>query len=396
MSLPPGPGPGPALVPAHAPPPPPPVPLALLGAGGVGRALLRQIVANRARHAAELGLALDVRAVCDRTGAVVADRPAALADEALLDIAAHKAGGGTLRGRDGAVALAPGTGLGALLAHLDAPALIVVDCTATDEVTPHLLRVLARGRDVVLANKLPLTGDLATWDAFAGRAPAAALGPARGRVRWETTVAAAVPVIATLRRLLNAGDEVARIAGSFSGSLNHLATELRAGRRFSDIVREARDRHYLEPDPRTDLGGRDMARKALILARMLGARLTLEEVAAEPLFPPALAEVPVAAFYDALPTLDQAMAASVAAAQAAGGVWRYAAEVTSAGAAVGPTVAPADSPLGRMRGTDNHVAFHTRWYADSPLVLEGRGAGVEATASGVLADIVELALGARA
>lgn len=370
--------------PRHAPAD---VPIALLGAGGVGRALVRQIVALRDRHAAAYGLRLAVRAVADRGGAVVAASSGGLGDDVLLALEARKAAGGMLRD---AVDLAGDGGAvrGDVLAAVDAPGLIAVDCTASADVAPALLAALGRGRDVVLANKLPLAAGLDAWDAWdaAGRA-----APGGGRARWEATVGAAVPIIATLRRLLAAGDDVARIEGTFSGSLNFLATELRAGRAFWAIVRDARSRGFTEPDPRTDLGGLDMARKALILARMLGARIELADVAREALFPAEMAALDVEAFLAETATLDAAFARTVAEARAGGGVWRYAAQVTPSGASVGPVVVPADSPLGLLRGTDNHVAFHTRWYADSPLVLQGRGAGVDATASGVLSDLVELA-----
>lgn len=399
------------------------VPLAVLGAGGVGRALLRQIVANRARHAADYGLALDVRAVADAGGAALAPGGAAgraLDDDALLAIEAHKGAVGALRdltpaagravmareagaspagspGPAGSDAKAATDALrdawaARLLEAVDAPGLIAVDCTASAEVTSGLVDILARGRDVVLANKLPLATDLAAWDAFAAAGRDAA--PSGGRARWEATVGAAVPIVATLRRLLAAGDDVASIEGTFSGSLNFLATELRAGRAFSAIVRDARARGFTEPDPRTDLGGVDMARKALILARMLGARLELADVEVEALYPAEMAAIGIEAFMARTADLDEAFARTVAEARAGGGVWRYAARVGPVGASVGPVVVPADSPLGMLRGTDNHVAFHTRWYASSPLVLQGRGAGVDATASGVLSDVVELAASA--
>jgi len=201
-------------------------------------------------------------------------------------------------------------------------------------------------------------------------------------------------------RLVAADDGVARIEGTFSGTLNFVATELRAGRPLSDIVADAMARGFTEPDPRTDLGGHDMARPALILARMLGWRLDLADVALEGLYPPEWDDPAhpdhagaVAAFLQRLPSLDAPTAARAAAAAAEGGVYRLTATVAAGRAAVTPAVVPADSPLGRLTGTDNLVAFHTRWYDAAPLVLQGRGAGVEATASGVLADVVELAMG---
>jgi len=383
----------------------PAVPVIVLGLGGVGRALVRQIVAARPAHARRFGLRLDVVAVADSTATVRPTSPGgALGDDDLPAFLIAKG----IRRSLWAMTVNP-----SLPRHLDwsddpfawrALALahaIVVDCTATDTLTPHLRAALERGWDIVLANKLPLAGPLDDFSFLTGNgvdAGEAVVPRRRGRARWEATVGAGVPLIATLSRLVAADDAVARIEGTFSGTLNFVAAELRAGRPLSEIVREAMARGFTEPDPRTDLGGHDMARKALILARMLGWEIALNDVAVRGLYPPVWDDPShadhadgVDAFLERLPGLDAPTAERVAAAGAMGGVYRLVATIADGRAAVTPTVVPADSPLGRLTGTDNLVAFHTRWYDTAPLVLQGRGAGVEATASGVLADIVELA-----
>ena len=211
-----------------------------------------------------------------------------------------------------------------------------------------------------------------------------------GRSRWETTCGAALPVIVTLNRLVAAGDEVRRIAGTFSGTLGYVMTGLQANRPFSEIVREAHQLGYTEPDPRDDLGGVDVARKALILARGLGWPLDLSDVQITGLYPASMDTLSVTEFMEALPQLDAHFQEQVNAASAEGKLLRFAATVENNQCRVGPTVVDASSPLGRLSGTDNLVEFYTRWYNPNPLVVQGRGAGVDATASGVLADIVEL------
>jgi homoserine dehydrogenase len=139
----------------------------------------------------------------------------------------------------------------------------------------------------------------------------------------------------------------------------------------------------------------DVARKALILARGLGWRLNLEDVEVQGLYPADMDGLTVAEFMDALPRLDEEFQMRVAEAQSAGKVLRFAAQVEAQGdtgvCRVGPTLVSAASPLGRLSGTDNLVEFTTRWYNPNPLVVQGRGAGTDATAAGVLSDIVELA-----
>ena len=200
-------------------------------------------------------------------------------------------------------------------------------------------------------------------------------------------------MIAALQRTIAAADPVSSISGSFSGTLGYVMSGLQEGRPFSEVVLTAKDLGYTEPDPRDDLGGVDVARKALILARCLGMQLELEQVAVEPLYPPELASLSVADFMAALPSLDASFTQRVAAAAAAGKVLRYAASVDPATSSltVGLKEVPASSPLGTLSGSDNLVEIYTRWYADNPLVLRGAGAGAGATAAGVLADMIDLA-----
>ena len=379
------------------------VPLVLLGCGGVGRALLRQIVDQRAHHAAHHGLRLAVAGVADSTAAVVAPEKGELSDSTLAKVEDVKAQGGSLSALPWAK---PAPEEDWWMEYELGPG-VLVDCTASEDIAGWLQVSLDDGWHVALANKLPLVGDWAGYADIAWRGDAdhprlheqgyPSLGQywdgPRGRAMWEATVGSGLPVIAALERLVDAGDTVRRIAGTFSGTMNFLTNGLREGRRYSELVHEARARHYTEPDPRTDLGGVDMARKALILARGCGLRIDLDAVEVEALYPPHLDTLDIEGFMGALEPLDEDFEARVAAARAEGGVLRYLAEIDleAQSCRVGPTVVPADSPLGLLRGTDNLVTIHSRWYDPTPLVLQGRGAGVDATAAGVLADVVQLA-----
>jgi homoserine dehydrogenase len=344
-----------------------------------------------------------VLAVCDRDGAVLAlggRSESGLDDGTLLDLVRYKAEGGRLAEHSLG---GPQNDLAAVVDIAGRHGAVVVDCTASAETAHALLFALERKYKVVLANKKPLTIDQEVYDRLtrAGATGAGALGgvedgdllPPRhwGRCRWETTCGAALPVVSTLNRLIACGDSVRRIAGAFSGTLGFVMTGLQAGQPFSAVVREAHRLGYTEPDPRDDLGGLDVARKALILARGLGWRMAMEDIQVRGLYPTALSELSVAAFLDALPQLDADFRDRVAVAADEGKVLRYAATVENRCCRVGLTAVDAASPLGRLSGTDNLVEFHTRWYDPNPLVIQGRGAGAEVTASGVLSDIVELA-----
>ncbi len=360
-------------------------PLVILGLGSVGRALVRQIIRNRPLHATAYDLCLDIQAVSDSSG-FVATTGDALSDTALAAILTAKEAGAALATLDRGQVAAQAE---AVVEAQGDRGTIFADCSAAEATTPALLQAVEGGSCIVLANKKPLTQSQAVYDRLT-HTPGSVRRVSGSR--WEATVGSGLPVIATLQRLCSSGDPVKAIAGAFSGTLGYVMTGLQAGQAFSTVVREAHASGYTEPDPRDDLSGLDVARKALILARGAGYRLELTDVSVTGLYPAALAELAVADFMDALPQLDAEMARQCAEARAQDGCLRYVAEVAAGTLSVGPRIVPLDSPLGQLSGTDNLVQFTSQWYAPLPLVIQGRGAGVEATAAGVLSDIVELAL----
>lgn len=364
------------------------IPVILLGIGGVGRTLVRQIVEQRAWHANQYGLTLQFLAVADSSSAVIGLQ-GGLPDQDLLDLVTLKAAGGSLAEH---TLGGPQNDLTGIVDIAGRTGAIVVDCTASEITIPALLFSLEQGYKIVLANKKPLTVQQEVYNRLtrAGGTGATAIRHL-GRSRWETTCGAALPVIVTLNRLVASGDEVKRIAGTFSGTLGYVMTGLQQGRPFSEVVCEAHTLGYTEPDPRDDLGGVDVARKALILARGLGWQLEMTNVQITGLYPAEMDELSVEGFLAALPTLDAQFQTQVQSASTQGKVLRFAATVADGQCRVGPTLVEASTPLGRLGGTDNLVEFYTRWYNPSPLVVQGRGAGVDATASGVLADMMELA-----
>jgi homoserine dehydrogenase len=352
------------------------VPLLILGAGKVGRALVFQLVEAAPLHAHRDGLVVSVVAWCDKSGAVIDDD--GLEPEILREIAQAMVAGRSLaefpqgyRQDD----------LAAIVDVAGTDGCVVVDVTASDATVPALDLALSRGYSAVTANKVPLIGDQDRFDRWVGSR----------RFRYESTVGSAVPVIETARALRRAADRVDVVQGALSGTLGFLCTGLQASVPLSALVQEAMHRGYTEPDPRIDLSGQDVARKALILARTLDWKLEFRDVALTSMVPPALADLPLADFLSRLPELDAEFRQQAGAAAAAGCTLRYIAELRDGQATVGLQSVPIESPLGRLQGNDNLVAFNTRYYPDNPLVLQGRGAGVDAAAAGVHADLVAVA-----
>ena len=351
------------------------IPLIIFGAGKVGRALVGQLTAAAQYSRRTRRRELLMVAWCDIDGAAVDER--GLSADELQTIATAKAAGAAFPNAQPAYR----PDLDAIVDVAGADGCIVADVTASDGTDPALELALRRGYGAVIANKIPLVGPQAVFDTLTGSR----------RFRYETTVGSAVPVIEATLGLVRAADQVNIVRGVLSGTLGFISTGLQVGQPFSALVVEAMKRGYTEPDPRIDLGGMDVARKALIIARTLGWKLELADVQVASLVPAEMAALPLTEFVARLPELDAGFAAQAAAAAEEGKTLRYVAELKDGKASVGLAGRAADSALGQLRGNDNLVAFHTRYYPDTPLVLQGRGAGVDAAAAGVHSDIVALA-----
>ncbi|MET0656288.1 MAG: bifunctional aspartate kinase/homoserine dehydrogenase I, partial [Pseudoxanthomonas sp.] len=203
-----------------------------------------------------------------------------------------------------------------------------------------------------------------------------------------------LPVISTLRDLVDTGDAVLSVEGIFSGTLAWLFNRFDGSVPFSRLVAEARALGYTEPDPRDDLSGTDVARKLVILAREAGRSMALDDVAVESLVPAGLREASVDDFMSRLGEVDVLFAGKLEKAKAAGQVLRYVARLDSEGrASVGLVELPREHAFANLRLTDNIVQFTTRRYCDNPLIVQGPGAGPEVTAAGVFADVLRVAAG---
>ncbi len=279
------------------------------------------------------------------------------------------------------------------LARLPNP--VLVDCSAAPGMEKTYRAAFAQGINVVSANKQPL--------ALPQAERVALLNEARRHFRayhYETTVGAALPVIETLKNLVRTGDHVVSIEGAFSGTLGFLCDRLSQGDSLSVAVRKAKDLGYTEPNPRDDLSGLDVARKAIILARELGIQVELSDVVLEPFVPAEnLREDDPEKFLQSLTALDASVAARVANCKAHGRFLRYLARITPGATgsqvSVGPVEVEATHPAASLRGAEAFVAFHTERYREYPMVVRGAGAGGDVTAAGVLADILRLAQNIR-
>ena len=351
--------------------------LILLGYGQIGQAL-----ATLLNRLVRPTLSVHVAAVIDRSGFVF--DPEGLSARKLSALAAEKRKGRRIADLPSGE---PAEALEAV-AHVAGYALtrpVLVDLTA-DDTAPALQQALTHGMDLVLANKRPLADRRQVSDALWQTARA------RGRrILHEATVGAGLPVIDTYHKLVESGDRVLRIEGLLSGTLGYVLSEVSSGVPFSEAVRAAMAKGYTEPDPRDDLSGLDVARKALILARLLGYPGELRRSAVESLVPKWARTLSLDQFLGRLKELDPSWTRRVEDAKASGAVLRYVSVVSPVKIAVGVRAVPAGSPFASIKGSDNQLVFTTARYKSNPLVITGPGAGAEVTAAGVLNDILRLA-----
>ena len=363
--------------------------LILLGSGKIGRALVELVLERRTHFLQRFGLEARVVALADRSGYLL--RPSGIpVDELLEAVSAKRAARPLVEFPGGQEATEPAELVRDALRHrLVRP--VLVDVSDADDSGAAMLEALLEGCDVVTANKKPLA---ASFEEF--RAMQEAAHESGALLRAEATVGAGLPIIDTLVMLVATGDRVTEMEGCFSGTLGFVLTRVEEGMPFSEAVAEAERLGYTEPDPVVDLSGVDVARKALILARISG--LVTEEVplALEGLVDPKLGGLPRAELRKRLKEYDRPLAERAAAARKEGKVLRYLARIAPGKVEVGLAAVAADSPPGALHGTDNLVLFRSERYDERPLVVVGPGAGIPVTAMGVLTDIARIAAERRA
>jgi aspartokinase/homoserine dehydrogenase 1 len=355
----------------------------IIGPGLIGSALIEQLQAQAEQLRSRFKIDLRVRGIL-RSGKML------LSQQAPRIELAGKGGWKARIDRDGVPA-----DLEAFVNHIQAdhlPHSVLVDCTSNEEIALKYGEWLGRGIHVVTPNKKANSGKL---DYYLGLRE---LGrKLNTHYFYEATVGAGLPVITTLRDLIQTGDRVLRIDGVLSGTLSFLFNSFTGERPFSEIVREAKQMGYTEPDPRDDLSGRDVARKLIILAREMGLPLELEQIDVQSLVPAELATSGSAEdFMASLPRFDSRMEKVRQEAAQAGQCLRYVGVIQVPADGQPPRCSvkleryPLSHSFARISGSDNIIAFQTRRYSAQPLIVQGPGAGPEVTAGGIFGDLLRL------
>lgn len=352
--------------------------IGVIGIGGVGKCFLSQLEALSKRSSSrKLSLVLVSRS----TKALYSEKYTALPYENISSALAES----TQKPLSVAEAIT-------FLSAAPAKA-ILVDNTSSQDVADQYPQVLMKGISIVTPNKKAFSGSYKLWkDIFSAAAESGA------KVYHESSVGAGLPVISTLKDLVDTGDEVTRIEGVFSGTMsflfNSFAPSEGSGGKWSAEVTKAKELGYTEPDPRDDLNGLDVARKLTILARLAGLRV--ESPASFPvqsLIPKELESVASGdEFLQKLPQFDSQMQETKVAAEKQGKLVRFVGsiDVAKEEVKVGLEQFDRSQPIAALKGSDNIISFYTKRYGANPLIVQGAGAGGEVTAMGVTADLIKV------
>ena len=270
--------------------------------------------------------------------------------------------------------------------------LIAVDNTASYDFIQQYIPLVKAGFDLVSSNKIANTSTNEFYIQLRD-----VLKENNKQYLYETNVGAGLPLIDTIKLLHHSGEDIVKIKGVFSGSLSYLFNSFSAeDRPFSEVLKEAVDKGFTEPDPREDLCGNDVARKLLILARELDLVNELSDVNIENLIPEPLRAIDTNTFLQSLDNLN-APYQEIKAQQKSGNVLRYIGELSGdlskpngAKLDVKLVSVPNNSALGSLKGSDSIFEIYTKSYGENPLVIQGAGAGAAVTARGVFGDILRL------
>ena len=264
------------------------------------------------------------------------------------------------------------------LANVSLQNSIFVDCTASSDISYKYLNLFEKGYSVVASNKITFAAPYVQYHKLKTSAVENGVS-----LRYETTVGAALPILESIARSVNSGDDIARVDAVLSGTLNYIFSTYKGGedgKTFADVVRQAQEAGYSEPDPRLDLSGRDSLRKLLILSREAGAAIDEADVEIDPILGPEFFSGKVPAFYEMLAANESSFAAAYRAAADKGLRQRFVASLVAVPeeggvhykASMGLQCVGPENPLFNLCGTDNAALIKTAFYP-SPLVVQGAG-----------------------
>ncbi|MGB3947960.1 MAG: bifunctional aspartate kinase/homoserine dehydrogenase I [Bacteroidia bacterium] len=263
---------------------------------------------------------------------------------------------------------------------------VFVDVTASEEISTCYNELLKRSISVVACNKIACSSAYTNYNYLKSLAK-----EFNASFLYETNVGAGLPIIGTLNDLIRSGDQINKMEAVLSGTLNFVFNNYDGSRTFAEVVKQAQNEGYTEPDPRLDLSGKDVMRKILILSREAGVQMEIDEIQNNSFLPESCMKGSVSDFYKELELQEPHFKKLYENAKKEDKKLKFVAKFENGKSSVGLQHISKEQDLYNLYGKDNVVLFYTNRYSQQPLVVKGAGAGADVTASGIFADIIRTA-----
>lgn len=263
---------------------------------------------------------------------------------------------------------------------------VFVDVTASEQTAACYDELLKRSISVVACNKIACSSNFENYKYLKSLAK-----EFNASFLYETNVGAGLPIIGTLNDLIRSGDKINKMEAVLSGTLNFVFNNYDGSKTFAEVVKQAQDEGYTEPDPRLDLSGKDVMRKILILSRETGVEMEIDEIQNNSFLPESCMLGSVSDFYKELENQEAHFKQLYETAVKEDKKLKFVAKFENGKASVGLQHISKEQDLYHLYGKDNVVLFYTNRYSQQPLVIKGAGAGADVTASGIFADIIRTA-----
>ena len=260
---------------------------------------------------------------------------------------------------------------------------VFVDVTSNETVASCYASLLEKTIAVVACNKIACSSTFSNYKKLKELA-----NEYNAQFLFETNVGAGLPIIGTLNDIVRSGDTIHKMQAVLSGTLNFVFNNYDGTKSFASVVKQAQNEGYTEPDPRLDLGGKDVMRKIMILARESGEVIEMEDIENNSFMPAECMQGTVADFYVSMEKYESHFKKIYDDANAASCKLKFVASYVDGKAAVGLQHINAQHDFYHLYGKDNIVLFYTDRYTEQPMVIKGAGAGADVTASGIFADII--------
>lgn len=363
--------------------------LFMVGTGLIGSTLLKQIQQTSHYLLKEKNLKINVIALANSKKLLLGDMSSDTSDDKCPIMSGDKeinlcTWREDLNNSEHSISL---TKLISKMKQLNLPNTVFLDCTNNKDVVSYYASILESNISIVTPNKIANSGSYEEYLKLQK-----IISKHGGKFMYETNVGAGLPIINTLQNLKLSGDKILKIEGVLSGTLSYIFNNFTGDKRFSQIVKEAKELGYTEPDPRDDLNGTDMARKILILAReSQSEQIELSDVVRDNILPPECMNAKsIADFFIELEKHDQVFEDKKTQAINEGKALRFIAKYENGTASIGLAMVDSNHPFYMLSGGDNIVSFTTERYRERPLVIKGPGAGAEVTASGLFAELIAI------